>query len=69
MKDPIQVRPPPRYLFLVVLRVDKSRDRISFALLDDVPLDRRHGSAVRFEALETDQSKGGSLMQLTTSTA
>ena len=47
VKEPVQVRPPPRYLFLVVLRVDKSRDYISLALLDGVPLNRRRGSVVR----------------------
>ena len=50
MKEPIQIRFPPCYLVLVVLGMDKSRDRISFALLDDIPLNRRHSSVVRSKA-------------------
>ena len=47
MKEPVQIRFPPRDFFLVVLGVDESGDRISFALLDDLPPNRRHSSVVR----------------------
>ena len=67
MKEPIQIRSPPRDFLLVVLGVDESRDRISFALLDDLPPNRRHSSAARLKASEMNRSMHGLLVQLTTS--
>ena len=68
MKDPVQVQLPPRYLFFVVLRAHKPRDRISFALFDRVPLNRRHSSVVGLRTSEMNYSKHGLLVQLTMST-
>ena len=42
MEDPIEVQPPSRDRPLIVLRVESSRDRISFTPLDDAPLDLGH---------------------------
>ena len=42
MKGPVEIQPPGGHRFLIFLRVIKSRDRIPFTLLDDVPLDRVH---------------------------
>ena len=68
MKDLVQIRLPPRYLVLVVLRMNESRDRVSFALLDDVPLDRRHSPMVRLETSGINRLKLNHLVQLTKST-
>ena len=42
MKGPVKIQPLGDHRFLVVLRVIKSRDRIPFTPLDDVPLDLVH---------------------------
>ena len=47
MKDPGEIRSPGRNFVLIVLRVEMSGDHISFALLDDPLLNRRHSSEVR----------------------
>ena len=47
MKDPDEVQPPGSDRLLIILRVEKSRNCISFALFDDLPLDPRHGPEVR----------------------
>ena len=47
LKDPDEVQPPGRNLVLVVPCVDDPRNRISLSLLDDLPLDIRHGSEAR----------------------
>ena len=49
MKDLHQFQPPCRDRVLVVLCVEMSCNYISFALLDDPRLDRRHGSKVGSE--------------------
>ena len=46
MKDPIEVQPPGGNRFLIVFRVEKSRDRVPFTPLDDVPLDLGHGPVI-----------------------
>lgn len=46
MKNPIEVRPPGGDSFFIVLRVEEPSDRISFTLLDDVPLDPGHSPAI-----------------------
>jgi hypothetical protein len=46
MKDPDKVLFPCRNLFLIALREDESGHRISFTLLDDLPLDPCQGSAI-----------------------
>ena len=45
-KDPVEVQPPGCDRLFIVLRVEKSRDRISFAPLDDIPLDLSHSPAI-----------------------
>ena len=46
MKDPVEVQPPGRDRFLIILGVESSRDHIPFTPLDDVPLDLGHGPAI-----------------------
>ena len=46
MEDPIEVQPPGRDRPLIVLRVESSRDRISFTPLDDAPLDLGHSPVI-----------------------
>jgi hypothetical protein len=46
MKDPVEVRPPGGDRLFVALRMEKSRDRISFTPLDDLPLDLCHSPAI-----------------------
>ena len=46
MKDPIEVQPPGRDRFLIVLGVESSRDHVPFSPLDDVPLNPGHGPAI-----------------------
>ena len=46
VKDPSEVLPPTRNHIFVDLRMENSRDHISFALVDDLPLDLGHSPAV-----------------------
>ena len=46
MKDPIEVLPPSGDRILIVLRMEELRDWISFTLLNDLPLNLGHGSAI-----------------------
>ena len=46
MENPTEVRPPGGDRIFIVLRVEKPRGHISFALLDDLSLDLRHGPAI-----------------------
>jgi hypothetical protein len=46
MEDPVEVQPPGGDRLFVVLRVEKPRDRIPFALLNDLPLDLCHSPAI-----------------------
>jgi hypothetical protein len=46
MKDPIELQLPTGDFFLVVLRMEKSRDRVPSAPFDDLPLDLPYGSVV-----------------------
>ena len=67
-KDLVQVQPPGCNHILIALRVQKSRDGISFTLLDDLPLDLNHGAtteSVVSQMFRTDH-RGG---QLTSSAA
>lgn len=47
LKDPDEVQPPSGNHIFIVLRVEQSRHHISFALLNDLPLNPRHGSIAR----------------------
>ena len=47
MEDPVEVQLPSGNRFLVVLRMQKSRDCVPSAPFDDLPLDPRHGSAIK----------------------
>jgi hypothetical protein len=46
VKDPVEVQLPRSDRLFITLRVEKSGDRISFAQLDDLPLDLGHSSAI-----------------------
>jgi len=46
MKDPVEVQLPGSDRLLIILRVEKSRDRISLAPLDNVSLDLGHSPEV-----------------------
>ena len=46
VEDPVEVQPPGCDRPLIVLRVENSRDCISFTPLDDTPLDLGHSSTV-----------------------
>jgi len=46
MKDPDEVRPPSGGPVFIVLRVEKSRDGISLAPLDDTPLNLSNGTGI-----------------------
>ena len=46
MKDPAEVQPPGGDCFLIVLRMEKPRDRVPFTILFDVPLDLGHGPMI-----------------------
>ena len=46
MKNPAEVRPPAGDCLFIALRVEMSRDRTSFALFDEVPLDLSHSTAI-----------------------
>ena len=57
MKDPIEVLAPSRNCIFVCLRVEDSRDRMSLALVDDLPLDLGYSPAVEIlvsELLDVD---------------
>ena len=57
LKNPVEVRSPGCDLLFVVLRVEVLRNRASFALLDDLPFDLRHGSETRPKVSPTGCSK------------
>ena len=46
VEDPIKVQPPGGNRPLIILRVENSRDCISFTSLDDAPLDLSHSPAI-----------------------
>ena len=46
VEDPVEVQPPGRDRPLIVLRMENSRDCISFTPLDDAPLDLGHSPAI-----------------------
>ena len=46
VEDPVEVQPPGCDRPLIVLRVENSRDCISFTPLDDTPLDLGHSPAI-----------------------
>ena len=46
MKDPDKVLLPSCDFVLITFGEDESVDRIMFTLLDDLPLDRDHGSVI-----------------------
>ena len=67
MKDPPEIRLPGSDRFLVALRVEKSRDRIPFTLLDDIPLNLRQRAMIKGivdEAGRTDHCRFHSRGQL-----
>src|SRR5258708_18195933 len=47
LKDPGKMLIPSRYVVLIALREDESDQCVPFALFDDLPLDLRHGSAIK----------------------
>ena len=47
VKDPVEVQFPGPDRILIARRMDKSRDRVSLALLDDIPLNLRHSPAIK----------------------
>ena len=47
MKDSVQIRPPGSNRGLILLRVEKARDRISSVRFDDAPLDLCYGPAIK----------------------
>ena len=47
VKNPVEVQFPVGDRFLIARRMDKSRDRVPLALLDDLPLDLCHSPAVK----------------------
>ena len=53
LKDPDKVQLPSCDLILIALRVEESRHRSSFTLLDDLLLDHGHGSEVETSVSET----------------
>ena len=57
MKDPVEVQPPGGDLFLVVLCVEVSGNRISFALLGDPHLDLRNSPEIGLKLSPTGCSK------------
>ena len=69
LKDPVEVRLPACDFLFVVLGVEVSRSRASFALLYDLPLDLRHGPKIRSKMSPTSCSKCAVLAQLTSSAA
>ena len=46
MKDPVEIQPPGRNRFFIVLRVEYPRDSTSSTTLDDVLLDLGHSPAI-----------------------
>ena len=46
MKNPIELLPPGGNRIFVVLRMEDSRDRVPFTLLNDLPLDLGHSSVI-----------------------
>ena len=46
VKDPSEVLPPTRNRIFVDLRMEDPRDRMSFTLVNDLPLDLGHSPAV-----------------------
>jgi hypothetical protein len=46
MKDPIEVQPPGGNRLFITFCVEKARNRVALALLDDLPLDLRHGPTI-----------------------
>ena len=46
VEDPVEVLPPTRNHIFVGLRMEDSRDRMPFTLVDDLPLDLGHSSAI-----------------------
>ena len=46
MKNSIEARPPGSNCGFVPLRVENTRDKISFVWFDGTPLDLRHGPAI-----------------------
>jgi len=42
MEDPVEVQPPAGNCLFIVLRVEMSRDYVSFTPLDDAPLNLSH---------------------------
>ena len=47
VKDPVEVQFPGPDRILIARRMDKSRDRVSLTLLDDLPLNLRHSPAIK----------------------
>ena len=46
LEDPVEILLPTRNRILILLLADKSRGNIPFTLLDSLPLNRTHGSAI-----------------------
>jgi len=47
MKDPVEAQPPSGDGLLVILRMEKPRDRVPSAPFDDFPFYLRHGTATK----------------------
>jgi hypothetical protein len=56
MKDPIEVLSPGRNRVFVAFCVEKARNCVAFVLLDDLPLNLRHGSVMNCVSRQTSQS-------------
>ena len=46
MKDPVEVQPPGGNRVFIALGVEKARNYVALALLQDLPLDLRHGPTI-----------------------
>jgi hypothetical protein len=46
MKDPAEVQPPGRNRVFVAFCEEKTRNCVTFTLLDDLPLNVRHGATI-----------------------
>ena len=47
LKDPVEFQPPAGDCFLVILRIENSRDCVPPAPLDDFPLNLRYSPAIK----------------------
>ena len=60
MKDPDKVIPPTGNLVLIDLGAENSEGHVPFTLLDDIPLDLGHGSAIEASVIRSLSAHIGS---------